>query len=356
MSDGQAFNPLELLARLDWSENDDLEFKSARGGIPRSLWETYSAMANSQGGGVVVEKYRDRFEFSNPGTLLVSFDQLLRGNVSECRNKALQTMFTLIGAAEKAGSDVDKIRRGWESQHWRMPIIQEQTQPDRVLWRLPMVSLIPDESLSRLQARFGRVFAGFSKLEVQALVTADLEGTVDNVRMRQITGGHASDMTRLLQGLVVKAALVQKGQGRWTRYQLPEITADSIHKKSDSIHKECDSVHKEGDSVHKNRDSVHSDETWAHLQTIAAPARVNKRVNPQDMERLILLLCRGIWLTRRELGVLLQRNEEGLRSRFLTPMVEHGLLVLRFPDKPNRGDQAYTAGEQALKTDADVFD
>jgi hypothetical protein len=37
-------------------------------------------------------------------------------------------------------------------------------------------------------------------------------------------------------------------------------------------------------------------------------------------------------------------------------MVEHGLLVLRFPDKPNRGDQAYTAGEQALKTDADVFD
>jgi ATP-dependent DNA helicase RecG len=313
--------------------------------------------ADYQGmGGVVVEKYRDRFEFSNPGTLLVSFDQLLRGNVSECRNKALQTMFTLIGAAEKAGSGVDKIRRGWESQHWRMPIVQEQTQPDRVLWRLPMVSLIPDESLSRLQARFGRVFAGFSKLEVQALVTADLEGAVDNVRMRQITGGHASDMTRLLQGLVVKAALVQKGQGRWTRYQLPEITADSIHKESDSVHKEIDSVHKEIDSVHKNRDSVHSDETWAHLQVIAVPARVNKRLSPQDMERLILLLCRGIWLTRRELGVLLQRNEDGLRSRFLTPMVEHGLLVLRFPDKPNRGDQAYTAGEQALKTDADVFD
>jgi len=44
-------------------------------------------------GGVVIEKYRDRFEMSNPGTLLLSFDQLLRGGVSECRNKTIQTMF-----------------------------------------------------------------------------------------------------------------------------------------------------------------------------------------------------------------------------------------------------------------------
>ncbi|WP_411182318.1 hypothetical protein [Nitrosomonas sp. Is37] len=37
---------------------------------------------------------------------------MLRGNISECRNKWLQTMFMLIGAAEKAGSGVDKTR--WE--------------------------------------------------------------------------------------------------------------------------------------------------------------------------------------------------------------------------------------------------
>jgi ATP-dependent DNA helicase RecG len=80
-------------------------------------------------GGIVVEKLSDGFEFSNPGTLLISFDQLLRGNVSECRNKALQTMFMLIGAAEKAGSGVDKMRRGWASQHWRSPILREQVQP-----------------------------------------------------------------------------------------------------------------------------------------------------------------------------------------------------------------------------------
>ncbi len=57
-------------------------------------------------------RFHDRFEFSNPGSLLISFDQILRGGISECRNKSLQQMFTFIGAAERAGSGIDKIWSG----------------------------------------------------------------------------------------------------------------------------------------------------------------------------------------------------------------------------------------------------
>jgi hypothetical protein len=35
-------------------------------------------------------------------------------------------------------------------------------------------------------------------------------------------------------------SLVQKGQGRWSRYCLP---IDSVHKGFDSVHKDVDSVH-----------------------------------------------------------------------------------------------------------------
>ncbi|ORJ58327.1 hypothetical protein B5V00_12740 [Geothermobacter hydrogeniphilus] len=320
--------------------------------------------ADYQGqGGIVVEKHKDRFEFSNPGTLLVSFDQLMRGNVSECRNKSLQTMFMMIGGAEKAGSGVDKILQGWNSQHWRSPMVREQVQPDRVLWVLPMVSLIPEDSLQRLQTCFGARFGRFSKLEVQALVTADIEGAVDNARMRQISGRHASDVTRILQGLVSKGALQQEGQGRWTRYRLPDSTLpgdldsvhkdlDSVHKDLDSVHKDLDSVHKDLDSVHKDLDSVHKDLDSVHkvdplLLKIAEPARRSQRLPPEQMEKLIVEMCRGRWLTRRELAGLLQRNPDSLRARYLTPMVAHGVLQLRYPDKPNRVDQAYSAGSGA---------
>ncbi|MBF0185594.1 MAG: putative DNA binding domain-containing protein, partial [Magnetococcales bacterium] len=213
--------------------------------------------ADYQGqGGIVVEKYPDRFEFANPGTALVSFDQMLRGGISECRNKALQTMFMMIGTAEKAGSGIDKIVRGWNSQHWRSPLFREQMQPDRTLWRLPMVSLIPKDSLERLQRRFGAKFKKFNEMEIQALVTADVEECVDNARMRQFTPLHASDVTKLLQDLVAKGALIQEKSGRWSQYRLPPLV-DSVHMGVDSVHMGVDSVHMGVDSVHMGVDSVH---------------------------------------------------------------------------------------------------
>ena len=44
----------KLLKSLTLGEESDLEFKSAKGGVPGSLWETYSAMANTDGGSILL--------------------------------------------------------------------------------------------------------------------------------------------------------------------------------------------------------------------------------------------------------------------------------------------------------------
>ena len=44
----------------------------------------------------------------------------------------------------------------------------------------------------------------------------------------------------------------------------------------------------------------------------------------------------------------MNRSAAALRGRFLKPLVQEGLLHLRYPDKPNRPDQAYTATDQEL--------
>lgn len=86
MSKKNPIDPFEILTRLDWTEYEELEFKSARGGVPKSLWETYSAMANTHGGVILlgVEDDGTVCGVSNPDRIKKSFWDTInnRGKVS----------------------------------------------------------------------------------------------------------------------------------------------------------------------------------------------------------------------------------------------------------------------------------
>lgn len=299
-------------------------------------------------GGVVIERYPDRIELSNPGSLLVSRVQLLQGGVSECRNKSLQMMFQLMGGGDKAGSGMDKIRAGWRAQHWRSPRLEESLQPDRVRLVLPMVSLIPDEVDQALRVRFGDRFAKLDKTAVQAVVTAQVEGSVTNGRMQEITGEHSKDITNVLQTLVRDGLLTQQNQRRWASYRVAE----------DSPQSGDNSPHLAGSSPQLAEDSPHTVTSSPHLipelLSLAEPARVKTKLPAVEMQALVLRLCNVRWLTSKDLATLLNRDAENLQGRILARLVKKGLLALRFPDVPNRPDQAYRTVLQPTSGQADV--
>ena len=211
-------------------------------------------------------------------------------------------------------------------------------KPDRVILILPMVSLLPEDSVARLRQRFGGRFGKLNSTEIQALVTADVEGSVNNPRLREICADHPADISKTLQGLAMQGFLLQEGQRRWAYYRLPP--EDSSHSRSTPHTSDPNSSHKPGDSSHSMPQL--SEEEQTRLRMLAAPAFMSSRLPPEESRQIITALCRGHYFTAYELGQMMNRSPAGLRNRFLTPMVEDGTLRRKYPSEPNRPDQAYT--------------
>jgi len=85
------------------------------------------------------------------------------------------------------------------------------------------------------------------------------------------------------------------------------------------------------------------DELDQELAAIADSVAHKKKLSKLEIRSIILKLCNGRYLSLGQLAQLLKRYPQGLRDRSLTPMVAEGLLQLRYPETPNRPDQAYTA-------------
>ena len=56
---------------------------------------------------------------------------MLRGGISDPRNKTLMKMFNIIGIGERAGSGIPDIYQVWENEGWPMPVVEESYNPDR---------------------------------------------------------------------------------------------------------------------------------------------------------------------------------------------------------------------------------
>lgn len=81
--------------------------------------------------GVVIKKEDDKLVIENPGSIRTGKKQMLRGGISDPRNKTIMKMFNMIGIGERAGSGIPDIYQVWENEGWPIPVVEESYNPDR---------------------------------------------------------------------------------------------------------------------------------------------------------------------------------------------------------------------------------
>lgn len=250
---------------------------------------------------LLVKHVKNTFIFSNPGTMLITKAQYYKGGQSVCRNKSLQKMFMMLGAAEKAGSGVDKILKGWSDANWRSPYIDVTLRPDVVNLYLPMVSLLDDEVKNGLIKLFGKEVTHIRHNWLQTLALAFTEGYVSNERLRYALKIHKADIYTLLKDMCNEGYLIAEGHGRGMKYYLP--TTGNVGSNIGSKHR-------------------------------------SKRMSRDELRKVIMDCCDD-WVSLEYISISVGKNADYLISKVFPSMLEENLIERMYPEVPRHPYQKY---------------
>ncbi len=268
--------------------------------------------------GVRVEKRPTGLVFMNPGCLLVPRTQLFseQAHISICRNKSLQRMFQALGVVDHAGSGIDKIVRGWLDSCISVPSVEEQQQPDRVVWKLNFIGLISKENLSLVAQTIGHsrfdALDLYDKLILVCIASSQLTRHVDIAPLLPL---HPFEVSKRLSRLVSQHILAKSGRARATKYELINHAPDDVN------------------------DEIPEPQNPEYPQFVQA-IRSSSRTSKRDMQEAIVSLCADEWLTVAQLAQILQRAERSIR-RYCVALAINQILVIKFKDNPNHPQQAY---------------
>ena len=107
---------------------DDTEMHKA---LREALCNTLSNADYYGTRGIVIKKYKDRIELSNPGSMRMSIEEAFAGGNTDPRNETILKIFSLIKIGERAGTGIQTILHVINMFGYSKPIIEESFNPDR---------------------------------------------------------------------------------------------------------------------------------------------------------------------------------------------------------------------------------
>ena len=175
-----------------------------------------------------VEKYDNRFVFSNPGSLKIPVVDIYEGGHSKARNPHIQAILRMIGFGENIGSGFPTILEACKKENWRRPLLEERPDLHLVELTLSMVSLISAECETQLLELYGNDYKEAEKEEQLILATALNEGVIANNTIQLLLDKNPLEAGKLLYALVAKNMLLATNKGRWTTYSINEKYSQGV--------------------------------------------------------------------------------------------------------------------------------
>ena len=163
-----------------------------------------------------VEKYDNKFVFTNPGLLKLPVEQIYAGEETKARNQRIQNMFRMIGFGENLGSGFPLILSAWNEKHWLKPELVEQPELLQVKLILTVENKEEDSLVPRDGTKDGIKELSERQLFILTLIQGD--GTITIPRLVETTKISRRTIIREIATLQEKGFLSREGgrkNGRW---------------------------------------------------------------------------------------------------------------------------------------------
>ena len=291
-----------------------------------------------------VYKYPNKMVFSNPGTMLIPIWQFYKGGESVCRNKYLQTMFSFLGSAEKAGSGADKILHGWEKQNWKRPYLMERSRPNKVVLTMSMESLIDDNVMDALEILFSGRLSTLDHNQLLALALAYTEEEISNERLQYALEMHKADISQMLGKMCKQQFLESSGRGRGTTYHVYGVDMSQKGKVATSSQKVAtfdDNIALNMESSKSNMESSKSNifRKKSNISENKSNISAKKNYKKDELVKLIVDFCQN-WKTIEEIAIYLGRDAKYIKNMVLPKMSD---VIEKMYNIPHHPRQKYRA-------------
>lgn len=317
-------------------------------------------------GGIVIEKEKNFFQFSNPGLLRITREQALQGGITQLLNPTLFKMFILIGLCKRAGSGLKSADLAWRHFDGEGIELVQNTQSKRTIVTFNMFPVRTGNKLGlSVNQREEKIEKFMGNNQVRPI---ERENESSYNKEGDSLNSESSSFNKENNSSINRESSYNNGFNSYNN------TIKSSNKEVNSFNNGFNSYNNEGNFLtNENGFSIEEElisqqgkvevdteeydaeidfnETIAEeepneaiesqLWEISEIARKKKRLSPAKMEEVIIDLVEKRPLMLKELASLLERTPDGLRNNYLSKLLSEGNIQLKYPRQPNHPRQAY---------------